>query len=173
MCMMNPDKNLMLFLKDQGSSENAHMAVYEVKNKACKLKASYTERNVCPRNSQPFGVSYVAGRRHGKLYLGCRNKKNYVVKRSVQWGSGQYTGMFGGKPPKTTTTTTILPVTLETWTFPEGLSWTSKKKGKTIRKEEIMETGTGHRGLADANSQRVSTKYGASLRIGKQPFWLI
>jgi len=137
MCTMNPDKNLMLFLKDQGNSRNAHMAVYEVKNRACKLKASYTESNVCPGNSQPMGVTYVAGRRrHGKLYLGCRNKQNYVVKRSVQW-SGQYTGLLNEKPPTTTTTTTtttILPLTIKTWTFPEGLSWTIKKKGKTICK---------------------------------------
>jgi len=55
----------------------------------------------------------------------------------VQWGCGQYTGILGEKLPKTTTTTTtttILPVTLKTWTFPEGLSWTIKKKGKTICK---------------------------------------
>jgi hypothetical protein len=135
--LMHPSVGYVLFLKEAGGN-TAQMSVCRTQGVTqCGVIRNHNVATGCP--GKPKGVTYAAARRrYGFLYFSCNGYKNMMKKRKFNW-SNYYPGMLGSvKGPKTTTTTstttttTPVPITMKTWSFPEGLSWSISKGRKTV-----------------------------------------
>jgi len=143
MQLVDQQKGWMLFLNSnpRDNYPNANMRACKVgtgqQSGNCRCFRSHTVRKVCGSyKTIPKGMTYVASRRRvGFLYFSCQGVFPIVYKHKFDW-SHVYKGVDGTvkttTSTTTTTTTTPVPITMKTWSFPEGISWTIRKGRKTI-----------------------------------------